>query len=88
MKAIPVLVDGKPFQSVSQAARELGLELESLRKAFQNGADTFMGLSLDYADWGPEEDLSRKVCPAIDTLLERQDRMHRGGLLGRTEVAR
>ena len=83
------LIGTTRYPSIAEASRLLGFNAKSLGTAFSCGRSTYKGLIIDILDDREEEpDEPRISCPAVDSLLERLDRTHHGGLMGRTEVMR
>jgi hypothetical protein len=86
-----LLVGPDSYPSIAAAARAKGWDKTTLTKAMECGQPTYKGVPIAYAE-DPVELFDPPPClypnPHLAAILERAERTHRGGLLGRTEVAR
>lgn len=82
------LVGTRVYDTLKDAANANGFSRKGLGSALACGRSFYKGLRIDYVEDWHDFDEPRTSCPSLDAWLERQERTHHGGLLGRTEVAR
>jgi len=85
-----VYVDDLQYPDLGSASRAMGWEYKSFKNRLHNGHCQYLGHIIGYVDELGLDEPVKYACmaPGVANYLAKRDKIHYGGLLGRTEVMR